>query len=143
MQTFLPFANFEASAKVLDRQRLGKQRVEGFQILKSLLLGGGWQHHPATKQWASHEFSLCNYIEVMCREWTDRGYEDSIVVKVGDLLLDHPLPPGTPPGWLGYEPFHSSHRANLLRKDPVHYGQFGWTEDPADPYYWPSHHDTP
>lgn len=140
MQTFLPYQSFEESAKVLDRQRLGKQRVEGFQILKSLLLGGGWKHHPATKQWASHELSLCQYIFVMCNEWTDRGYEDSIVDKVGDLLLEHPLPASTPPGWLGYEPYHSSHRANLLRKNPVHYGQFGWTEDPADPYYWPSHH---
>lgn len=29
MQTFLPYQNFVASARVLDRQRLGKQRVEG------------------------------------------------------------------------------------------------------------------
>lgn len=34
MQTFLPYANFEASAKVLDYKRLGKQRVEAKQILE-------------------------------------------------------------------------------------------------------------
>ena len=36
MQTFLPYSSFYQSARVLDRQRLGKQRVETLQILKSL-----------------------------------------------------------------------------------------------------------
>ena len=36
MQTFLPYASFEESAKVLDRQRLGKQRVECLQIFNAL-----------------------------------------------------------------------------------------------------------
>jgi len=33
MQTFVPYANFSESAKVLDRQRLGKQRVETLQVM--------------------------------------------------------------------------------------------------------------
>lgn len=37
MQTFLPYADFRASAHVLDRQRLGKQRVETLQIMQALL----------------------------------------------------------------------------------------------------------
>ena len=37
MQTFLPHPNFAASAHVLDRQRLGKQRVENLQIMSALL----------------------------------------------------------------------------------------------------------
>ena len=37
MQTFLPYADFPGSAKVLDRKRLGKQRVECCQILNTLL----------------------------------------------------------------------------------------------------------
>jgi hypothetical protein len=32
--------------------------------------------------------------------------------------------------------FHSSHRANLLKKEPEFYNQYGWTEDPLDPYVW-------
>ena len=31
MQTFLPYSNFKKSAKCLDRQRLGKQRVEALK----------------------------------------------------------------------------------------------------------------
>lgn len=37
MQTFLPYPNFVASARVLDNKRLGKQRVENLQIMQVLL----------------------------------------------------------------------------------------------------------
>ena len=40
------------------------------------------------------------------------------------------------PHWLGDVRFHSSHRANLLRKDYEYYSQFGWTENPKSPYVW-------
>lgn len=49
MQTFLPYPDFRATAKVLDRQRLGKQRVETKQILLALERPGtptGWGRHP-------------------------------------------------------------------------------------------------
>ena len=36
MQTFLPYKSFERSVQVLDNKRLGKQRVEAFQILNVL-----------------------------------------------------------------------------------------------------------
>lgn len=36
MQTFLPYPSAERSARVLDNQRLGKQRVECLQILAAL-----------------------------------------------------------------------------------------------------------
>lgn len=39
MQTFLPYPNFNESAQVLDRQRLGKQRVEVLQILQAIKFG--------------------------------------------------------------------------------------------------------
>jgi hypothetical protein len=40
------------------------------------------------------------------------------------------------PHWLGNKSFHSSHRANLLRKDYEYYSQFGWEEDSTNPYSW-------
>jgi len=36
MQTFLPFPDFKKSASCLDYKRLGKQRVEGLQILNAI-----------------------------------------------------------------------------------------------------------
>lgn len=42
------------------------------------------------------------------------------------------------PTWLGDPAFHASHRSNLLRKDFLHYAQFGWTEPPNLEYVWPT-----
>lgn len=50
MQTFLPYASFVDSARALDLERLGKQRVETFQLLRALTAPDhGWRHHPAAK----------------------------------------------------------------------------------------------
>jgi hypothetical protein len=61
MQTFLPYKDFKKSAKVLDNKRLGKQRVEAFQIL-NILLGRtktkGWRNHPAVLMWKGHSNAL-------------------------------------------------------------------------------------
>ena len=44
MQTFLPYPDFIASARVLDSKRLGKQRVEALQVLRGLIRPGyGWR----------------------------------------------------------------------------------------------------
>ena len=36
MQTFLPTSDFRESARLLDYKRLGKQRVEGMQLLNAM-----------------------------------------------------------------------------------------------------------
>lgn len=135
MQTFLPYADFAASAEVLDSSRLGKQRVEAYQIVRTLDgVTKGWRHHPAVRMWRGYEGALVDYGLTMCLEWTRRGRIDT----VHDKLLAHARPAGTAvPAWLGDELFHASHRSNLLRKDPGWYGRFGWTEPPDLPYVWP------
>ena len=133
MQTFLPYESFQASAKALDNKRLGKQRVECIQILKALRgESKGWRHHPATVMWQGHEEWLCAYLEQCLCEWRARGFKNSISVPLREWRMREDYPP-----WLGNEKFHASHRSNLLRKDPVHYGQFGWKEGPDLPHYWP------
>jgi hypothetical protein len=138
MQTFLPYPNFRESARVLDRQRLGKQRVESWQILTALSgAGKGWHNHPAVKMWRGHEYALTQYGIAVCDEWIARGYRDTCRQKIADMFFVlRPGDCGDPP-WLGDPEFHGSHRANLLRKAPEWYSQFGWTEDPTTPYVWP------
>lgn len=149
MQTFLPLPDFAETARVLDRQRLGKQRVEALQILNALDARfdvGGWKNHPATKMWLGFPEALIDYAEAVCTEWVRRGYRDSVLPKleekrwhgrfVGNKGSKHGEGPRPP--WLGYEAFHASHRSNLLRKLPEHYRQF-WPDEPDDlPYVWPS-----
>lgn len=135
MQTFLPFKDFAKSAAHLDRQRLGKQRVETYQILRAL--NGetkGWTNHPATKMWRGYESALVLYGIAICKEWKMRSYKDNMQDRIAAYQTSET--PEMPP-WLGDERLHASHRANLLRKDGSHYGPNGWTENPALPYYWP------
>lgn len=149
MQTFLPYKDFRSSARVLDNKRLGKQRVETMQIMSALVKlqvhtntpNIAWANHPATKMWRGHEQTLFEYQEAVCREWARRGFRDTCLEKTYALLVQFTHEYDAPPPWLGLKKLHSSHRANLLRKDPVHYGQWGWKEEPQEGYWWPTHHD--
>ena len=139
MQTFLPYSNFAASAEVLDRRRLGKQRVETLQIMTALLEGRGWVNHPATRMWRGFEFCLLMYQEAICEEWMTRGYSDSCLVRTGRLYFKHRWG-GDPdvPDWLGDPSVHISHQSNLLRKDYAHYGPY-FPGVPTDlEYVWPA-----
>lgn len=136
MQTFLPFKSFRESAKVLDYRRLGKQRVETWQILNCLSnRSTGWKNHPAVKMWKGHEGALAIYGLKTCEEWIKRGYEDTMTVRFNDYVAMYP--DITNPSWVGDEAFHSSHRQTLLFKNYEHYSKFGWTELPKYEYIWP------
>lgn len=150
MQTFLPYESFVKTAKCLDKKRLGKQRVEAYQILK-VLLGIGkrnkngklaWENHPAVKMWKGHEFLLVSYIMIICTEWKRRGCNDTVLEKTLELINKLPKEFKAKysqqiPIWYYNKDFHASHRSNLLRKDIEYYSQFGWNEPNNLPYYWP------
>lgn len=169
MQTFLPYESFAFSAEVLDNKRLGKQRVEAFQILKALDKGEfqcsecgesmsrrirfgycekldrpattrvtPWYNHPATQLWLGYEPALEMYIYAVCNEWKRRGFKDTIAARLDRRYALNPkrVLTITLPKLIGHEPFHASHRSNLLRKDPEHYSQFGWKEPDNLHYIW-------
>jgi len=131
MQTFLPYPDFVKTARVLDDRRLGRQRVEAYQILRVLAgLTRGWVNHPAVRMWSGYELALSAYMNAMINEWEDRGFNNSMlyVAMPGQFEL---------PVWLGDPAFHASHRSNLLRKEPGYY-RACWPRDPDDlPYLWP------
>lgn len=133
MQTFLPYPSFTDSAAVLDRQRLGKQRVEAWQILTALTVGSGWVNHPAVRMWRGYSPALALYGQTICREWIRRGYRDSLLERFDAASgTDVAMPP-----WIGDPDFHVSHQSNLVRKLPAHYRAY-WPDVPGDlPYIWP------
>jgi hypothetical protein len=139
MQTFLPYGrSFRAGAKVLDRQRLGKQRVEGLQILRTITgLSYGWANHPAVKMWDGYPEALAQYTIDVCNEWTSRGFKDSCLDKVLEIV---PLTLGQKielPDWIDDIQVSLSHKANLVRKLPEYYGKLWPNVDPLMPYKWP------
>jgi hypothetical protein len=160
MQTFLPLPSFAESAAVLDRQRLGKQRVEAKQILMGLLqidkdgvpleLSGNpdtsarIMTHPAAKMWYGYEMGLAVYTHLMCDEWVMRGYQSNVQEWVRAAIRMRGLTHVEMPPWRNDPAVYRSHQAVLLAKDPAHYSRFGWDVAPAImtkgqpmPYVWP------
>ena len=133
MQTFLPYADLQESVRVLDYRRLGKQRVETFQVLNILLdrtPTKGWRNHPVTRMWSGYESALQVYQNYTIQEWVNRGYKNNMQFE--EILIPFPQMPS----WFGDEEFHRSHRSNLLRKDYEYYSQF--FDEPIDlEYSWP------
>jgi hypothetical protein len=150
MQTFLPYADFAASAAALDDRRLGKQRVEALQIIRALTRETyGWKHHPAVLMWSGYEPALASYGLAICVEWVARGKADTCAATMAADLSAAGLPAPRPqsalrpdadlPAWLGDERLHRSHRASLVRKDPSFYAPRFPDADPDLPYFWPTH----
>ena len=148
MQTFLPYASFEASARALDSKRLGKQRVEVIQIVRALTVPGyAWSQHPAVLMWKGYEEALGRYGLTMCEIWGELGFGDTCAMTIvsdlaaagitsirtyEELEQAEALPP-----WLTDAELQRSHRSALVRKDPRHYGDL-FPGVPADlPYVWP------
>jgi hypothetical protein len=149
MQTFLPYADFERTARVLDLKRLGKQRVECIQVVRGLTRSNyGWRHHPAVRMWKGYEEALGRYGFTVCEVWLERGFGDTCAATIGadlreagvtavrsqaELDAADALPP-----WLGDPDFHRSHQSALVRKDPALYGPI-FPDVPDDlEYVWPS-----
>jgi hypothetical protein len=133
VQTFLPYADFQKSVEVLDYRRLGKQRVETFQVLNILLERTptkGWRNHPVTLMWTGYESALKLYQNITISEWVRRGYNNNMSYEEIDSSSV------VMPSWFGNDEFHRSHRSNLLRKDFSYYSEH--FDEPTDlEYYWP------
>jgi hypothetical protein len=148
VQTFLPYPDFKESARALDTKRLGKQRVEGIQVIRGLVRPGyGWRHHPAVKMWRGREEALGRYVLTCCEVWTELGFADTCATTVQEDLStagvsavrtqDELADSDALPEWLGDAEFHRAHQSSLLRKDPDFYGP-KFSDVPDDLHYvWP------
>lgn len=142
MQTFLPHPGFVQSAHALDDRRLGKQRVETFQILRALVWPTyGWKRHPAVTMWRGFTPAVVAYGIAACREWGARGHADALEEQLlaysggigytfAELNAEGRLPP-----WLGDDRVHESHRRSLANKAPDLYPP-DWSGEAG--YVWPA-----
>jgi hypothetical protein len=138
MQTFLPYQDFEKCFKILDYQRLGKQRVEAMQII-NILEGktSKWSNHPAVKMWEGYTSALMLYTNLCIFEWIKRGYKNTMQIYPG-YLYGVGVPPPMP-WWMGNEKFHRAMRSRLIKKNPKYYeplflGDKGYNDSK---YWWP------
>jgi hypothetical protein len=150
MQTFLPYPDFAATARVLDPLRLGKQRVEALQTLRALTVRGyGWRHHPVVRMWAGYEEALVRYGLEVCERWCAMGRPDTCSITMSRELTERCgivaprsqsllAAAGELPPWLGDHDLHLSHRSALLRKAPDFYRPIFGDEPDGLSYVWPA-----
>ena len=144
MQTFLPYPDFRESAAVLDTPRLGKQRVENYQILRALTWPTyAWKNHPAVRMWRGFVPALVVYGFAICDAWEAAGRADStrraLLDFTGGVVPDWQelYDTGQLPPWIGRDDVHRSHQASLVRKDPGRYRPFFPDVSDDLPYSWP------
>ena len=137
MQTFLPYPDFKKSLQSLDDKRLGKQRVETFQIINAITgrpkLDGtpykGWLNHPCSVMWRNNIPALKLYLNLSIDEWVARGFKNTMKKEEISETIEYP-------NWLGDMRFHDSHKSNLLKKDYLYYSKHNWDVNPENPYVW-------
>jgi hypothetical protein len=148
MQTFVPHADFEASARALDAKRLGKQRVEVIQIVRALTVPGyAWSQHPAVLMWKGYEEALGRYGLTMCEVWLELGFGDTCAATIAADLATFGIPEirseaelaaaGALPPWLFDPKVQESHQSALVRKDPEFYRRLFPDVRPDLDYVWP------
>jgi hypothetical protein len=120
------------TAKLLDYRRLGKQRVEAWQIYRVVTgVKDGWRNHPACQMWMGYADALAVYFNAMVDEWVARGYKNTMKkLDVSDTVVF--------PAWFGWEPLVASHMASLNRKAPEYYHFDVSDEFASTGYLWPS-----
>lgn len=140
MQTFLPYSDFQKSLQCLDYRRLGKQRIEAAQILATLGVlikrpNGQYfkpthHNHPILNIWKDYIDALKKYYNFSLDIWVKKGYNNNLSkIHINTKNIKYP-------SLIGYEPFHQSHRSNLLRKKPEFYSKYNWDVPNNLSYIW-------
>jgi hypothetical protein len=143
VQTFLPYPDLRASCVVLDDRRLGKQRVETFQILRALTWPEyAWKNHPAVRMWrgfraGARRVRPGELPRVDAPRLRRLGRRQLVGWTGGSPPSGRALPP-----WFGLEPLHQSHRSAAAAQGPralpaAVRGPRNVDEPDDLPYLWP------
>lgn len=171
MQTFMPYSDFRKVARCLDNKRLGKQRVEAWQIYKTIrrmnlkhrilhedpvdVLGIKWTEEMKKKYIAKLKLGWRNHPIV--KMW--KGFEDGLCYYgicmcnewkkrgyVDNLWIKFflglsSLDHNEIPEWVFDKELNKSHQSNLVRKFPEHYRKYFPKVQDNIPYKWIKHEE--
>lgn len=142
VNTFIISEYLPDTFTILDNKRLGKQRLEAKQIINILekidngedVLKIGFASHPATKMWIGYTDALKIYYNLCVTAWINRGFKNTMPLYQINHNVNYPK-------FLSFLPLINSHKAALIRKDPIFYKHLK-TED-IEPYMklgylWPN-----
>lgn len=105
-------------------------------------------YHPCTQMWLDYEDSLKLYINAHIREWTKRGYQNTMTIYTHFTHKDFThkdISSIKHPAWIYNAEFHKNHRAALMDKEItrqekpwyIHRQEFT-TAGPFVDYIWPT-----
>lgn len=123
VNTFVVADTPEECARLLDKLRLGKQRVEGMQIIDVLtslengikVKNNAYVNHTATKMWSGYIPALKYYVNCMIREWIKRGCVNTMTIYDDEEVSD------VMPWWFKTKYLQMSHQMALLKKEYEYY----------------------
>jgi len=121
MITYLPFASLQASAAVLDTNRLGRMPSAVLDIFKGIKSGS---NHPAVKMWRDWPGPLFQFYLNSLDELRRRGYRDPKCNREIEKYYANSISKAVKPKRHFADVLHLSHRVQLWKKDPVHYAKF-------------------
>ena len=129
MMTFLPFADFRASAEALDTKRLQNQRTEARFVIEHLEKRGfdGMGAYGAVRMWTGYRDAVAAYYNACLDAYEGRGFKNGPTMGRAVVPSKVEMPP-----WLGDARFHAAQRAQLLLKAPEYYGSKGWDATPPE-----------
>jgi len=128
MQIFLPFADFIKSLNALDSKRLGKQRLEAFElwmVITGRVTKSGWLRHPLVRMWKGFEVAIreyiCKSVEIFGSRKTKDGKRFFDNTKMLEYIDKYDLKVKSNevialPDFVGKDEFHDSHKAMLYHK---------------------------
>jgi len=139
MQIFVPFADVNVNAKILDEHTLNKQCASAAAIIDVLSqdVNNGWGWNPAIKMWKGNEAFLGHYAHRLFAEWKSLGFPDLWSTRV--IARGFIKTPSTTvyPWWWGHEQLHDYNKVALYRQNPEWYGQFFKDLDLNAIGWWP------
>lgn len=144
MSTWLPYVSFRESARVLSRADLAEARVDAVVAVTALLEGRG---DDVPEVWHGYGPALIAYVGALDAEFGERGYRRGklwagvLALAAERLGLSAESVEGTAHedvlAMMDMLPelltpvLCAGERRELLARDPVWYGQFGWREKPV------------
>lgn len=99
---------------VIDRKKYSRNEVI-LPLMGDTIFSMGFSHHPIVKIWVGFEDALRSYTNFCIEEWVDRGFSNTM--KKFTISSKFQLP-----WWVYSEPVILAYKSNLIRKDPVFYG---------------------
>ena len=122
MQVFLPYPDFKKSLESLDDKRLGKQRVETYQLIAGLEgrptktgkpYSKGRVNHPISQMFRDNLPALKQYLNDSIDVWVARDKNNTMQKEVitEEIVM---------PSWFGNEEFHDGvciKMPDIIRRD--------------------------